>query len=80
MILSTGVAQSYFHINGRKKQCGDYRYIIESGKLIIWPKEKNKQSPEAIDVLANVLDGNNSDTPFADEAAIETWLGENFFF
>lgn len=86
MTLKAGVPLNYFHINGRKKQCGGYSYCIENAgspavlTLIIWPKEKNKQSPEASAPITEVLNGDSAEAPFANEAAIETWLGANFFF
>ena len=77
--LKVGVPNKYFEMNGKLYQCGKYDYSILGGIFKVW-KEEQAQRPIVTVAIAEVLDGDASNAPFANEAAIKTWLGANFFF
>lgn len=81
-ILATGVPYHYFKVDGKRLQAGQYDYEIKDGRLTVWNiVGSNKFQPIINNVLLeDILDGDNSNTPFANQAAIETWLEANFFF
>jgi len=80
--LIVGVAGKYFKIdNGTTTilcQCGKYDYRFENGRFVVF-KESIPNSPLINELLASIIDG-ATNTPFANQAAIETWLAANFFF
>lgn len=81
VILKKGEKYHHFRINGKAYQAGSLDYEMANGKLTIWPKNKSRQSPIVNNIdVSNVLDGDNSNIVFASADAIETWIGENFFF
>lgn len=77
-ILKVGVPNKYFELNGKLYQAGQYDYKFQSGNLVIWSKIDG--IPLCNEPLATVQDGDAANAAFANEAAIKTWLGANFFF
>lgn len=79
--LKIGEKYHHFRINGKAYQAGSMDYEISGGKLRIWPKDRSKNSPVVPPTpIESVVDGDNGDAAFANAAAIETWIGQNFFF
>lgn len=77
-ILKAGVPNKYFEVEGKLYQAGHYDYKIENGFLRIWAKQDF--SVVCNEPIETVLNGDASNAAFANEAAIKTWLGANFFF
>ena len=77
-ILKVGVPNKYFEAKGKLLQCGQYDYKFENGCLVIWAK--HDFSIVCNEPIATVQDGDAANAAFANEAAIKTWLGANFFF
>jgi hypothetical protein len=78
IVLKLGGAGN-FSVNGKYCQKGQYDYQLNDGILIVWNiVGNNKNSPIINAPISEVLDGDNSDTPF-DENTLTAWIAANFF-
>lgn len=76
--LNTGVANKFFKADGRMFQCGAYSYTITDNRIKIY-ETGNVGQPVVNELVSAIIDGSTG-LPFANQAALETWLAANFFF